>query len=247
MPSPKALASASSSPVTAGAFQDPIGNVLANGKIALDLSQAALITGGGEIAPRRVSITLDVNGKVSAGQVLWANDQLTPSGTTYEMTVYDSAGNFAADFGSQSIVGGAPIDIALLTPSTINGGVITIPSATRSITINIDGDTGTPNLGVRVRWSVPVNCSIAGWVLVADASGSAVIDVLRSTYAAFPTTSSIAGTDKPTLASVQKNENLGPLTLWGSTSLRAGDVIEFNLSSVATCKILSLTLNITVP
>ncbi len=122
-----------------------------------------------------------------------------------------------------------------------------LQSETRAVTIQIDGGASTPSTGVKARWSTPIACTVTGWVLVADDSGSAVIDVLRSTYSGFPTTASIAGTDKPTLSSVQKNENLGPLTNWGSTALAAGDVLEFNLSSVTTCKLLSLTLNITVP
>lgn len=117
----------------------------------------------------------------------------------------------------------------------------------RSLTVNIDGSGSVPSTGVRARVSVPIACEVTGWVLVADASGSAVIDVLRSGYSGFPTTSSIAGTDKPTLSTVQKNENLGPLTNWGSTAIAAGDVLEFNLVSVTTCKLLSLTLNLTVP
>lgn len=120
-------------------------------------------------------------------------------------------------------------------------------TTTRSVTINIDGNGSTPSTGIHARWSCPVASTITGWILVADQSGSAVIDILRSTYAGFPTTSSIAGSDKPTLSGVQKNENLGPLSNWGSTTLAAGDVLEFNLSNVVTCTVLTLTLNITVP
>ena len=120
-------------------------------------------------------------------------------------------------------------------------------ASVRSITISIDGGASTPSTGVRARWISPVNCTITGWELLADASGSAVIDILRGTYAAFPTTTSIAGTDLPTLSTTQKAENLGPLANWGSTTILAGDVLEFNLVSVTTCKLLSLILNLTVP
>ncbi len=120
-------------------------------------------------------------------------------------------------------------------------------TGTRSVTINMDGGGSVLSTGIHARWSCPVACTVTGWVLVADQSGSAVIDVLRSTYAAFPTTASIAGTDKPTLVTVQKNENLGPLSGWTSTALATGNVLEFNLSSITTCQVLTLTLNITVP
>src|SRR5262249_46958859 len=120
-------------------------------------------------------------------------------------------------------------------------------SSVRALSFVIDGAGSTPNTGAYGQINVPFACTITGWVLTADQSGSAVIDVLRSTYAAFPTTASIAGTDKPTLSSVQKNENLGPLTLWGSTAIAAGDQVQINLGSVTTCTRLNLTLNITVP
>ena len=119
MPSPKALASASSIPATAGAFQDPIGNPIVSGSIALDLSATALVTGGGEVAPRRVVVTLDINGKVSAGQSIWCNDQLTPTNTTYRITVYDSNGNAVANLGNQILSGAAPVDLSILTPVII--------------------------------------------------------------------------------------------------------------------------------
>jgi hypothetical protein len=47
------------------------------------------------------------------------------------------------------------------------------------------------------------------------------------------------------LASVQKNENLNAST-W-STALVAGDVLQFNLNSVTTCKVVSVTVMVTIP
>lgn len=130
---------------------------------------------------------------------------------------------------------------------TNNSGALAFQSRTAAISYVIDGVGNIPSTGAYGQLNIPFACTLTGWVLTADASGSAVIDVLRSTYAGFPTTSSIAGTDKPTLSSVQKNENLGPLSSWGSTALSAGDQLQFNLNSVTTCKRLNLTLNITMP
>jgi hypothetical protein len=111
----------------------------------------------------------------------------------------------------------------------------------------IDGGGSAPSTGAKGQISVPFACTVKKWILTADQSGSAVIDVLRSTYAGFPTTASIAGTDKPTLASAQKNQNVGPLSLWGSTALAAGDELQVNLNSVTTCTRLNLTLIVSVP
>jgi hypothetical protein len=128
-----------------------------------------------------------------------------------------------------------------------SAGANPLPGSVRSINFVIDGSGSVPGTGVYGQISIPFACTLTGWVLTADQSGSAVIDVLRSTFAAFPTTVSIAGTDKPTLSAVQKNQNLGPLSLWGSVAINAGDQLQINLNSVATVTRLNLTLNITVP
>ena len=146
MATPTALASASSSPVTAGAFQDPLGNVLANGSLVFDLSQTAAVTGGGELVPLRVKITLDANGKVSPSQSIFRNTDLTPSGTTYRMQAFDSNGNFAGDFGAQSIAGTAPIDLAVLTPTSISGSTLSF-IAPPSIIASGTATLGTTAIG----------------------------------------------------------------------------------------------------
>jgi len=136
MPTPTTIASSCS----AGTFQDAQGNVIP-GSLTFDLSQTAAVTGGGEVVPKRVTITVDSTGKPSSGQSIWRNTDLTPSGTTYRMQFFDSSGNFIADFGSQVISGSSPIDLTLLTPTTTSGGttgfvnpVLQNPSAPQVIT-----------------------------------------------------------------------------------------------------------------
>ncbi len=92
--------------------------------------------------------------------------------------------------------------------------------------------------------AIPFGCMVTGWTLVSDApTGSVVVNVLRSTYANFPTMSSIAGSEKPTLNSEQKAQDLA-LTTW-TTALLAGDVLRASLESAVTIKRLALTLWIT--
>jgi hypothetical protein len=108
-------------------YQDPAGNILAGGSLTLDLSQPTLAIGGGEIAPLRVDIVLNSSGTFSATN-FWANDQLTPSGTTYRLRVYSSNGLLVADFGQQSIQGASPIDFSFLTPVSSSGGTVSYPN-----------------------------------------------------------------------------------------------------------------------
>src|SRR6516164_6665904 len=106
MPSPKTITSSV-------AFQDPQGNILANGSIIFDLSAPAEIaSGGGQVAPLRVSVTLTSAGLIPNASMIWANDQLTPSGTIYRVNIYNSNG-LAAEVGQLwSIAGASPIDLS---------------------------------------------------------------------------------------------------------------------------------------
>ena len=139
-------------------------------------------------------------------------------------------------------------DIAAITSkfvTSIVNGQPALGSRVASLNFVIDGGGSTPATGAYGQINVPVACTVTGWVLTADQSGSAVVDVLRSTYSGFPTTSSLASSDKPTLSSVQKNENLS-VSVW-TTALAAGDQLQVNLNSVTTCTRLNLTVNVTIP
>lgn len=103
-------------------FQDPQGNILANGYLTLDLSQPAVISsGGGQVAPMRVSITLTAAGVIptSPPTLLWANDQLTPSGTGYYVRIYNSNNLLVSTPGVWIIQGVSPIDVSQLTPTSL--------------------------------------------------------------------------------------------------------------------------------
>src|SRR6478609_8495309 len=199
----------------------------------------AQITDGSTDADGAVVAYIDGDSaKTNAGAAFTVkNNNSTPgSGFNYGLDLYVPARD------------GYPAATPLVADIRLSdGSTVTPTTLKRSITITIDGGGSVPSTGIKARWSSPVACTVEAWSLVGDASGDAVIDVLRSTYSGFPTTASIAGTDKPTLATAQKAENLGPLTDWGSTAIAANDVLEFDLSSVTTCKLLSLTLTLKVP
>lgn len=83
--------------------------------------------------------------------------------------------------------------------------------------------------GIKGELEVPFDCNIVEGTLIGDASGSISIDVLRSTYAAFPTTVSLTASAQLTLSSAQKSQD-STLTGW-TKSLNAGDIIQFNVLS----------------
>jgi hypothetical protein len=109
--------------------------------------------------------------------------------------------------------------------------------------ITIDGGGSVPSTGTKGFLQVPYDCTIDSWTMIANAAGSAVIGVKLSTYAGFPTTSSIVASAPPTLSSAQ-NATSSTLTGW-TTALAKGDVLEFDLSSVATITRVTLQLAVT--
>lgn len=145
---------------------------------------------------------------------------------TYDVSVY-LGGKLQQEYPDQSI------------------GVSSLSARTAAIPYTIDGGGSVPSTGIKGQISIPFACTVTGWVITANASGSCVVDVLKATFGGFPTTASIAGSEKPTLTSAQKNEDL-TLTTW-TTAINSGDVIQFSLSSVATVTTINITLNITIP
>jgi len=113
-----------------------------------------------------------------------------------------------------------------------------------TITFIIDGGGSAITTGQKGHLEIPFACTITGWTILADVSGSIVVDVWKDTYANFPPTvaDTIAGTEKPTLSAVQKNQDLS-LTTW-TTAVAAGDILAFNVDSVATVTRVTVSLKI---
>jgi len=89
---------------------------------------------------------------------------------------------------------------------------------------------------------IDADYTVTGWTVIADQSGSIVVDVNRATFTNFPTTSSIAGTELPTLSGTQKAEDL-TLSSW-TTSLNARDVLEFEVDSASTVQLVTVALRL---
>ena len=106
-----------------------------------------------------------------------------------------------------------------------------IPSG--AIAYTIDGGADVIATGNKGYVVVPYSCNIVGWTLLGDqATGNIVVDISGCTYANFPVMTSIAGTEKPTLTGVQKNQD-NNLTTW-TTNLSEGDILCFYVDSCTT-------------
>jgi len=73
-------------------------------------------------------------------------------------------------------------------------------------------------------------------------SGSIQCDIKKSTYAAFPTTSSICASALPAISGAQKSQDL-TLTGW-TTDIAEGDILEFSVVSCTTMTNVTLSLRL---
>lgn len=111
--------------------------------------------------------------------------------------------------------------------------------------ITIDGAGSAITTGTKGYLFVPYACTITAAEIVADQSGSIVIDVWKDTYANFPPVDadSITASAPPTLSSAQKSTD-ATLSGWTAT-LAEGDYLAFNVDSAATVTRVTLALKVT--
>lgn len=122
---------------------------------------------------------------------------------------------------------------------------MTAAQRTASIVWVIDGGGTTITTGQKGYIEIPFACTIIRATALADQTGSIVVDVWKDTYAnALPDNAdSITASAPITLSSATKAQD-STLTGW-TTAISAGDVLGFNVDSVATIERLTITLTVT--
>lgn len=120
-----------------------------------------------------------------------------------------------------------------------------IPAFTSAISFVIDGGGAAITTGVKGFIEVPFDCTIDQVTLLADQTGSIVVDIWKDTYANYPPTDadSITASAVPTISSGTKSQD-ATLTGW-TTSISAGDILGFNVDSNTTCELVTLSLKVT--
>lgn len=135
-----------------------------------------------------------------------------------------------------------PTAYATAAQGALADSAVQLNTLAAQITCVFDGMGAALVANSKVYFVAPYAMTIQGWTLVADQSGSLVIDVWKDTYANFPPTSgdSIAGTEKPTLSAAAKNQD-NTLSTW-TASVAAGDTLIFNIDSATTVEKATLLL-----
>lgn len=167
--------------------------------------------------------------------------KLSKSG--FETTYQSGTGTFA-DNSTRQITEGDMRQFA----DDIADSAVFIDDAYDTIQFIIDGGGSAITTGVKGDIMIPFNCTVLGWDIVADVSGSIVVDVWKDTYTNFPPTvaDTITGTEKPTLTSSPstqiKNQDTS-LSTW-TTSLSRNDFLRFNVDSAATVTRVTVALRV---
>jgi hypothetical protein len=117
-------------------------------------------------------------------------------------------------------------------------------TATLDIMLIIGDGINVINTGQRGHIPIDFACTIKQVTMVADVSGSIVVDIWKDTYANFPPTDadSITASTPPTISSAQKSQD-ATLTGW-TTAIAAGDILAFNVDSCTTIKRVTISLKV---
>lgn len=135
-----------------------------------------------------------------------------PAGTLH--TVTQGASAVVADTWKQEI------------PSSTFAGL------TGALAVAFDGGGSDIAVGSQVRIHCPFGFTLNEWTLLADASGSIVIDVWKDTYANYPPTNadSITNGSEPELSTADKAQDTD-ISDWTTVTVSAGDTLIFNVDS----------------
>jgi hypothetical protein len=143
---------------------------------------------------------------------------------------------------------GLPLSTGVTGTLPLGNGGTGITTSSNGVTVNdlifiIDGSGSAITAGSKGYLEVPFACTISQWTLLADVSGSITIGIAKAAYSGFPTTTSIVASAAPALSSAQKAQS-SSLTGW-TTTITAGDIIEFSASSITSVTRITIALKVT--
>ena len=127
----------------------------------------------------------------------------------------------------------------------VHGGASASTGLASTILYTIDGGGSAITTGIKGDLVVDFNCIVNSATLLADQSGSIVVDIWKNTYLNYPPVDadSITASTPPTLSGAIKSQDI---TLAGWTpTITAGDILRYNVDSVATVERVLVALKVT--
>lgn len=130
--------------------------------------------------------------------------------------------------------------------ASISASLNTRISATgkKTIGFTVDGGGAPPAVGTYTSIVSPFSGTITSWTIVADISGSVILDVWKANNVKPTNANSITDANKPTLSS-QDFATSTNLTNW-TTSVAIGDVFTIEVEGISGCNRVTLQLGVIV-
>jgi hypothetical protein len=165
----------------------------------------------------------------------------TKSGATNE--VMSASGSFTSGNLIKTDASHNAVDAGIALPSL----------AISVIGITIDGGASPPTTGTKGIIQVPFACTITGWSIIADQSGSANVDICFHSGSAPPsipsipntTTDKISAAAPVALSSAQSAAGGSSAISTWTTALSQWGTVLFNLTSITTCHRITVLLEVT--
>ena len=175
----------------------------------------------------------------SAGAIIVASQHNSNTDTVYNLvngtldTTNLAANAAIADTQLAQITTAGKVSVASLT-GTGQALATYITTLTGVINLIIDGGGSAITTGVKLDVYLPIGLTITESTLLADQSGSIVLDLWVDTYSAYPPTiaDTITASAKPTLSSATKAQD-ATLTGW-TAAIAAGKSLRVNVDSAST-------------
>jgi hypothetical protein len=213
---------------------------LTAGNVTTNANLTGHVTSVGNAAVLGSFTKAQLDTAVSDGNVLYVGDVTSNATHTGDVT-----GSTALTIKTDVALAGNPTTTT--QASTDNSTRIATTAHVKAATsvrlaFKIDTTTTGPKL---LNYPVPFACTITGWELVADVSGSVVLDIWSDSFANYAPTvaDTITGSAKPTISAATKASST-TLTGW-TTALPAGHYLEANVDSRTTITNVTLVLTVT--
>jgi hypothetical protein len=122
---------------------------------------------------------------------------------------------------------------------------VTLGAADAALNYILDGGGSTITTGLKPDIVVPFTCTVTAWWMLADQTGSIVVDLWKNSYASYPplVANTITGSELPTITAGIKGQDLA-LGTW-TTALTKGDIIRPNVNSCSSITYCTLYLALT--
>lgn len=150
---------------------------------------------------------------------------------------------------SAAVVSAADSIVATGASGKIDISFLPASILTAAVPFIADGGGAALTTGMKGYIEVPFNCTIEEATLLADTSGSIVVDIFKCTYAQFDagvthpvSADKITASSPPTISSGTKYQD-STLSGWTRT-ITAGDILGININSVTSITRVTLSLEV---